>query len=417
MAKGKRPKRKNGEGSLYFDEGRYWIRITDGKKSNGKPQYKYFSDISEELVKAKFDEWKQKQVYTVPTEMSEWTFGAWAEYWFKTIACKRNKITTISDDRSILDAHILPALAPIRLKKLNWLDLQRFYDTVEKKSNGRGGTLSPKTIKNVYIVVNRILKAAKKRSLILTNPNENVELPKVPRKKPERALDIDLQQKVIDYCEKENTAMSLLIIFFMGTGLRLGEALALQWSKVNFEEEYIIIDQQLQPIEDKDPNSKHKTKLAILDFTKTASSTRDLPLTEDMLKVLRIRRKKYAKDKMKLGSQYIDNDLVFGKDDGDFICDTVLRQYFNDILNKLEIPHTRLHDLRHTFATTACEICKLEDVSKYLGHSSIVTTADMYVHVSRKKLAGLAKTMNSRFEKEKEDGRKIARKHQDDLLS
>lgn len=413
----KKSKRKNGEGAHYKDGNNYCIRICVGKKANGQPDYNYFSAKTEELVQAKFDEWKHKQIYTVPNEMSEWTVGAWAEYWFKTIACKRNKITTISDDRSILDAHILPALAPIKLKNLSWIDLQRFYDTVEKKPNGRGGTLSPKTIKNVYIVVNRILKAAKKRGLILPNPNENVELPKVPKTKPDRALDINLQQKVIEYCEKENTEISLLIIFFMGTGLRLGEALALQWSKVNFEDGYITINQQLQPIEDKDPNSKHKTKLAILDFTKTASSNRELPLTEDILKVLRIRRKKYAKDKMKLGSKYIDNSLVFGKEDGDFICDTVLRQYFNDILNKLKIPHTRLHDLRHTFATTACEIGKLEDVSKYLGHSSIVTTADMYVHVSRKKLAGLATTMNSRFEKEKEDGRKIARKHTDDLTS
>lgn len=410
-------KRKNGEGAHYKDGNNYCIRVCNGKKENGQPKYKYFSAKTEELVQAKFDEWKHEQVYTVPNEMSEWTFGAWAEYWFKTIACKRNKITTISDDRSILDAHILPALAPIKLKKLSWLDLQRFYDTVEKKPNGRGGTLSPKTVKNVYIVVNRILKAAKKRGLISTNPNENVELPKVPRNKPQRALDIDLQQKVIEYCEKENTAMSLLIMFFMGTGLRLGEALALQWSKVNFEGGYIRIDQQLQPIEDKDPNSKHKTKLVILDFTKTPASIRDLPVSDDMLKLLRIRRKKYAQEKMQLGEKFIDNDLVFGKEDGSFICDTVLRQYFNDILNALKIPHTRLHDLRHTFATTACEIGKLEDVSKYLGHSSIVTTADMYVHVSRKKLAGLAKTMNSRFEKEKEDGLKIASKHNDDLIS
>jgi len=405
----KQSKRKNGEGAHYKDGNNYCIRVRIGKKANGQPKYKYFSAKTEELVQAKFDEWKHEQVYTVPNEMSEWTVGAWAEYWFKTIACKRNKITTISDDRSILDAHILPALAPIKLKKLTWLDLQRFYDSVGKKPNGKGGTLSPKTIKNIYIVANRILKAAKKRGLILTNPNENVELPKSPRNKPKRALGMTMQEQLRDYCIDENTIMALLVVFLMDTGLRLAEALGLQWSKVNLEENYIKIEQQLQAVPNTDPNAKRKTKLEIIDSTKTTSSIRELPILEDAVQVLKLLRKHYAKNRMKLGSNYSDNDLVFGKEDGCFICDTVFRHYFNDIQEKLEIKeHVRIHDLRHTFATTARDRVPIDDVSNYLGHKSVVTTMDMYVHSDRHKLKKLAKAMGSRFKKEKEDSRKLA---------
>ena len=401
-------KRKNGEGT-FGSNGKGWdFIITLGKKENGKPHRKTFYGATKELAKAKYEAWLQEQVYAVPESMSDWTLGTWAEYWFDKIARKRCKETTISDDRSILNAHILPSLGSIKLKDLTWKTLQKFYDDLAEKPNGRGGTLSAKTVKNVYIVINRILKKACKLDLIPKNPNENVELPKTVRNKPKRSLDIEVQEKLSNYCLKEDTTMALLIVFLMGTGLRLGESLGLQWSKVNFEDNFIKIEQQLQAIEDKAPDAKHKNKLQIIDSTKTTSSIRELPIAEDLVKLLKHLKVKYNKNKMKLGVNYINKNLVFGKDNGDFICDTVLRKHFNDILEKLNIPHTRLHDLRHTFATTACEVGKVEDVSAYLGHKSIVTTVDMYIHADRKKLKSLAYKMGSRFRKEKEDSRKIA---------
>lgn len=149
-------------------------------------------------------------------------------------------------------------------------------------------------------------------------------------------------------------------------------------------------------------------KLYYKSFEKKFSSDRELPICEDLVKLLKYLRGRYAENKMKFRPNYEDNNLVFGKDDGGFICDTVLRQHFNDRLEELKIPHARLHDLRHTFATTNRKLVPLEDVSKYLGHSSVVTTADMYIHIDRESLRDIANTMNMRFRKEKEDSRKIA---------
>ena len=332
----------------------------------------------------------------------------WAECWFTEFVKGKVKITTHSDDRSILNVHVIPKIGHFKLKKLRGLDLQRFYNSLLETSNGRGGTLSNKTIKNVYIVVNRMLKRAYKNDLIPNNPNEKTTLPKIPRNKNKKGLNLIAQEQLAKLCLQEKSTMDILIVFFMKTGLRLGEALGLQWNKVNFEESYIVIEQQLQAIENKDPNAKHKTKLEIIDSTKTRSSDRELPICEDLVKLLKYLRGKYAENKMKFRPNYEDNNLVFGKDDGGFICDTVLRKHFNGRLEELKIPHARLHDLRHTFATTTRKLVPLEDVSKYLGHSSIVTTADMYIHIDREGLREIANTMNMRYRKEKEDSRKLA---------
>ena len=53
------------------------------------------------------------------------------------------------------------------------------------------------------------------------------------------------------------------------------------------------------------------------------------------------------------------------------------------ILKDAGLPHLRLHDLRHSFATLSLEAgVDLKTVSSALGHATISTTADLYAHVT-----------------------------------
>ena len=57
------------------------------------------------------------------------------------------------------------------------------------------------------------------------------------------------------------------------------------------------------------------------------------------------------------------------------------RDYFRKILLQLGIPPIRFHALRHSFATRCIESkCDYKTVSVILGHSSLATTMDLYVH-------------------------------------
>jgi integrase len=56
---------------------------------------------------------------------------------------------------------------------------------------------------------------------------------------------------------------------------------------------------------------------------------------------------------------------------------------FMRALRDAKLPHLRLHDLRHSFASMAIEAgVDLKTISHALGHSAISTTADIYAHVT-----------------------------------
>jgi integrase len=73
------------------------------------------------------------------------------------------------------------------------------------------------------------------------------------------------------------------------------------------------------------------------------------------------------------------DDLVFVDDIGGHLNDWKLRTRFEHALAQAELPHVRLHDLRHTFGTIAVQAFPLTDVKAFMGHADIQTTM-VYVH-------------------------------------
>ena len=58
-----------------------------------------------------------------------------------------------------------------------------------------------------------------------------------------------------------------------------------------------------------------------------------------------------------------------------------LSHYFGEVLEKLNLPHARYHDLRHTFATRAIENgMDVLTLSGILGHAQVATTETFYLH-------------------------------------
>lgn len=381
-------RRRNGEGCFSKNGNGYDYRIpyTD---NSGNTKYKYFWAKTKEECIEKATNWRNEQngIYTKDAN-SNWTVEQWANYWFDNYVVGKVKITTQNDDRSILDHHIINGIGQYRLKNITGQTMQRFYNACADKRNIRGDKLSPKTIKNIYTVANRMFKCAYNNDLITFNPNKKVELPK-REKKFANTLTAEDAQRLAQSCMKSGTTMDYLIIFLLCTGARLGEALGLQWSKVNFFKKEIRIDQQAQAIPNDDKNSKHKYKLKIIKSTKTRYSNRTLPILPALSAMLyKIKQEQIENISVKGNNYHLDLDLVFAKDDGYFICDTVLRKYLNTKLEELNIGHFRIHDLRHSYATRLFESGQYEPktVSQILGHSSIGITLDTYTHVMPTKL-------------------------------
>jgi integrase len=112
---------------------------------------------------------------------------------------------------------------------------------------------------------------------------------------------------------------------------------------------------------------------------------------------LKTHRRRQLEERIKLGADYQNLDLVFASEAGTPIQPkNLIDRYFKPLLEKAGLPNIRLYDLRHTTASlllSAGENPKV--VSERLGHASIVLTLDTYSHV----LPTMQKTATDKLEK------------------
>jgi len=258
----------------------------------------------------------------------------------------------------IVDTHILPAFGD--KTNVGEKDVQEF---VLQKLNGG---LSQKTIKDMLIVLRMILKFGAKKNYCAYTPFD-VIFPTDRERQELEVLSITNQKKIMRFVEENFTFRNLGIFVCLSTGMRIGEICALTWDDIDTENGVIHIRKTLQRIYIRE-NGIRRTEL-VIDTPKTATSIRDIPMTKDLLSVLKPLRKV-------VNEQYfvLTNDITPTEP-------RTYRNYYKKLLAKLEIPPIKFHGLRHSFATRCIEShCDYKTVSVILGHSNISTTLNLYVH-------------------------------------
>lgn len=164
------------------------------------------------------------------------------------------------------------------------------------------------------------------------------------------------------------------IILALATGMRRGEILGLRWSRVDFENKSISVFDQLK----KDGEGKWELSPQL----KTSTSYRTIDIDDDTIEILKQHKKQQEKDKMKIGPDYLDNNLVCCTSIGDSIKPTYLRTVFYRTIKKSGVKKISFHGLRHTHATLLLQSgVHPKVVQERLGHRSIQTTLDTYSHI------------------------------------
>ena len=258
----------------------------------------------------------------------------------------------------IVDTHILPAFG--NLTSVGEKDVQEF---VLQKLNGG---LSQKTIKDMLIVLRMILKFGAKKNYCTYNPFD-VIFPTDRERQELEVLSIANQKKIMRFVEENFTFRNLGIFICLSTGIRIGEICALTWDDIDTENGVIHIRKTLQRIYIRE-NGIKRTEL-VIDTPKTATSIRDIPMTKDLLSVLKPLRKVVNENYYVLTNEATPTEP------------RTYRNYYKKLLAELDIPPIKFHGLRHSFATRCIESnCDYKTVSVILGHSNISTTLNLYVH-------------------------------------
>ncbi len=237
------------------------------------------------------------------------------------------------------------------------------------KGDGDEPGLSAKTVKNVHGVLHKALKQAVEIGYIKFNPADSCKIPRV-MKADIKPLD---EKEISEFLHAiKDKPYEALLTVDMFTGMRQGELLGLTWDCVDFQKGTIFLYRQLQHI-------KGRYEFGTLKNDKTRTIT-PAPFVMAALKEV---KRTQAEWKIRAGGLWEEGGFVFSNKLGGHLTHGTVYKTFKRVMKNLGLPETRLHDLRHTYATVALQAGDdAKTVQETLGHFSVSFTLDIYGHVT-----------------------------------
>ncbi|WP_279089038.1 site-specific integrase [Alistipes putredinis] len=268
------------------------------------------------------------------------------------------KRSTFAAYTLLIENHILPSFGEMALVEEQ--DVQTFV--FRKLNEG----LSHKTIKDILIVLKMILRFGAKNQM---TEYRQIDI-KFPTERDKHSIDIlnrSHQKQIMEYIRLHFTFKNLGIYICLSAGMRIGEICALTWDDLDVENGIIHVRKTIQRIYVIEEHRKYTE--VILDTPKTKNSIREIPMTKNLLKMIRPIKK------IVNGNFYVLTNEPKPTEPRTY------RNYYKQFMQSLGLPLMKFHGLRHSFATRCIESkCDYKTVSILLGHSNISTTLNLYVH-------------------------------------
>ena len=191
----------------------------------------------------------------------------------------------------------------------------------------------------------------------------DVELPKVHRSEAV-LLTRNQQLHLCRYLQRNPCTTSLCVLLSLYTGLRVGEVCGLMWGDIDFEKSVLAVRRTVQRIRNGD-----RSTCILADTPKSRASRRSIPIPKFLIKLLRDSR---------------SNENCYILSGSNHIIEPrTLQRRFKSILKKADLPSVSYHSLRHAFATNCLQAgFDVKTLSEILGHASVETTLNRYVHTS-----------------------------------
>lgn len=353
-------RRKRGTGSIprQRKDGLWVGQVSLGTRPDGKRDRRSFSSRRKTDVEFWIRETTRR--YRVGDDVNErLTLSAYLDDWLATVT-PTVRPTTARGYAIHIDKWIRPVIGTRPLIAVRQSDVAKVTAAVMR---GDGRARSPRTAGSVLTTLRMVLRAAVHDGHIERNPAEAVKPPRAPAK-PAPVIDRERAKAIL--AAFDGHPMEPLVTVAMGTGMRLGELLALRWTDATTPS--IRVHASLRPV----PRTDGKGYRLDIVEPKTRRSIRVLepgPFVWDALD--RQRRR-----------QTVITPYVFTTDAGEWLDPRNVTRSFQLRLRQAGLPAMRFHDLRHAYATLSLAAgVPLRVVQEALGHTSIALTAAVYAHV------------------------------------
>jgi integrase len=341
-------KRANGSGSIRQNErGKYEVRVVVLSDKGKKVRRKVTGRTQAEA-------WARAEALRARPVGDDPTVELWLTTWISDrVPGSDLSRRTVESYTYMVRAHIVPALGGLKLSQLRPTDVEQMMGNMKDQG------LSPWTIRQARAVLRRALTIAERDELVSRNVAKLVDGPRIGDRK-RQTLTPEQFRSLVEAVD--TNTVGVLTVFLASTGLRIGEALGLEWQHVDLSAGTLTVLQAAK----KDVKGR-----VYIDRPKTPGSKRTIHLSKFLVTRLR--------EAAPSGGRF-----VFARDPEGFEplrLDTAgrsVKRHTTKVLGEAFTPH----GLRHSAASLMlAEGVPLKTVSETLGHASISTTADIYGHL------------------------------------
>lgn len=369
--------RELGKGLSQRKDKKYSARYVN---KSGKRIEKYFNTLPEArnwLADSKYED-RHGAVGITSTV----TVDTWFNYWYDNLIVDLSP-NTRRNYKERYDKNIKPSIGKMCISDVKPMHCKMILNKMIDEYAGS-------TIRQAYISMGTMFRAAVMNDVISKHPMDGVRYTKpVKAASDHRVLTIDEQRIFLDTAKSSHNYYQYALV--LETGLRTGEMIGLTWDAINWDNHTLTVNKTLE--------FRYKQKSWRAAPPKSQTSYRTIPLTSRayniLLKLQEMRKTQKLSEELSQVLTFTDrqtgqtsslvmSDLVFinfrtGMPAKNSSYDTHLYK----LCEVAGIPPFSMHTLRHTYATRAIESgMQPKILQKLLGHSSIKTTMDTYVHVT-----------------------------------
>ncbi|CAN5411687.1 site-specific integrase [soil metagenome] len=254
------------------------------------------------------------------------------------------------------------AFADMPLKSIRRSHVESWIKTMTER-------LAPTTIKTRYVIIRSVFRAAVVDKIIVADPSAGVTLPR--RRRADAAMSIPTVEEVGRLlAHADSTRVSTrkgfraYVSLCAFAGLRLGEAAGVQVRDVDLARRQLKVTRQLQ--REGDTFTVRPPKYG---------SERVVFMPDELVAILQAHLRDH------IGEQAASDQWLFVVGD-EPMYDNAITWRWRATRAAAGLPHVRLHDLRHFYASgLIAQGCDVVTVQRALGHSTATTTLNTYSHL------------------------------------